>query len=182
MLCTICHGTSFLINLRLLSAKIEMGHPEASLFIYPRWKVQTRYHIYIKYISYHEHGLSSSSVQLPALSPNPLHLWLHLLCLWKIMLGPHKWKNVASRKLLDKDNNSRPELAVHQEAIHTKHAEEAAAATLHQQQDSDVLMLDTGIVSSVKWVANNQIPSGNEVPVSLWISMSCRLFENISNT
>ena len=82
------------------------------------------------------------------------------------MLGPHKRKHIASRKLLDKDNNSMPKLAVHQEAICAKRAEEAAAAILHQQQDSDVLMPDVAIVSSVKQVANNQIPSGDEVPVS----------------
>lgn len=97
------------------------------------------------------------------------------------MLRAQKQKHVASRKLLDKDNNSTPELAVHQEAIHAKRAEEAAAATLHQQQDSDVAMPDASTVSLAKQPANNQIPSGNKVPVSLRISMSCCLFENVSN-
>lgn len=83
------------------------------------------------------------------------------------MLRAQKQKHVASRKLLDKDNNSTPELAVHQEAIHAKHAEEAAAATLHQQQDSDVAMADASTVSLVKQPANNQIPSSDKVPVSL---------------
>jgi hypothetical protein len=97
------------------------------------------------------------------------------------MLRAQKRKHVASRKLLDKDNDSTPELAVHQEAIRAKRAEEAAAATLHQQQDSDVAMPDASTVSSVKRPANNQIPSGDEVPVSSRISMSCCLFENVSN-
>jgi hypothetical protein len=71
------------------------------------------------------------------------------------MLGTHKWKYVASRKLLDKDNDSMSQLAVHQEAIHPKRAEEAAAAILHQQQDSDILMPDAITVSLVKQPANN---------------------------
>jgi hypothetical protein len=97
------------------------------------------------------------------------------------MLGVHKQKHIASRKLLDKDNDSTPKLAVHQEAIRTKHAEEAAAAIPHQQQDSDVLMPDAVTVSSVKRPANDQIPPGDEVPVSSQNSMSCCLFENLSN-